>query len=289
MNYKLKKKIGFIYNESKSWFENILELANRREGYLKEKAAPFKQSCWENKEDYEQKEIIGNFIDEISGFMGLSAVPDFSIGPLKENAYGMIDKKAKCISLNENYINDGEGMAGTIVHELAHAYQVQVVTDSNFIKKLANYLDEKKMKKALLKVNPKRFPVEKFIEEMEMDQEELEYEQYIELLIEINAFETEKDFAEIMFGRMTNMQAQKYVTYNGKYNFGFAEETSKGKVVSILPLKKGFMVFGQVIDLDKWEFKFYVVNVMESYSYEYSEYSKAYDKYVELTKHKGVR
>lgn len=289
MNDNLKKKIGFIYNESKSWFENMLELAIKREGYLKEKAAPFLQSCWDNKDYYERKEIIGNFIVEISELMELRAVPKFSIEPLEEHEYGKIDKKAKCILLNVNHLSDGEGMAGTIVHELAHAYQVQVVKDSNFIKNLNDFLDGKKMEKALLKVNPKRFPVEKFLEEMEVDQNELDYEQYLDLLIEINAFETEKDFAEIMFGRMTNKQAQKYVTYNGKYSFGFVEETTKGKCVSILPLKKGFMVLGQVVDLDKWEFKFYVVKDVEGSYFEYDEYSKAYDKYVELLNHKGVR
>ncbi|HFJ9467873.1 hypothetical protein [Bacillus cereus group sp. BfR-BA-01495] len=237
---------------------------------------------WSNLKRNEKKRQINEFFNFMCRRFELEekSKPKLRFKILSSKSFGYYYNNK--VTINRLKLGNGEEIAATIVHELAHAYQWRIITNvhevsyehSNY--PMAKSEFEKRVERIL--ANPAHHPVKEWYEDFQKDQNEMEFDEYINLRIEVFVFEKEVEYCHYMFGRMTNSQAEWYVGFKGKHNFGEMIVSDYGNGVLI---KKDSEL--RLIGVETNEGYKYFVQYQDGKESElYASYTDAYNEYVKL-------
>ncbi len=128
------------YQDS-AYYDTTQEEENAQDKYLKEQIAAilakseYSQTSWDAADTEERKEMLNNFMNEISSIYGVTPnqTINFTNTPPSDGTinYGSYSHGSQTVNINQyiidNYSNSYNIMTSTIVHELRHAYQHQAI------------------------------------------------------------------------------------------------------------------------------------------------------------------
>lgn len=128
----------------KRWIERLREENDKRSAKAAERAQDkymqgqvfdlldqkqFKKRTWKKASVEERKSILNAFMREVSRIMGISISGDIEFASLGENTRGGYTSESNSIRINVDRLGEAGSYAliQTIIHEMRHAYQHQVV------------------------------------------------------------------------------------------------------------------------------------------------------------------
>ncbi|WP_336769685.1 hypothetical protein [Bacillus bombysepticus] len=237
-------------------------------------------SSWWNFQSKKAK-VINEFIQFIGAQYNLEKeeIPEVRFQDLAKDNPGQYQDGVMII--NSLKLDEGEEVATTIVHELAHVYQQKVVDKCEVVElRLKDYktMTEKEKNIARKKANPNDHPVGKWGKELQLDQSDMSPFEYGSLDIEIFALYKEIVAAHYMFRRKTNSQACTYVGYNGIHGVCNVIQTDLGACV-VLNKDETKTLYGYK-EKEVEGYSFYIDFGKGNNSKTFSEYVDAYEEYI---------
>ncbi|GAB6561881.1 hypothetical protein bcgnr5378_38100 [Bacillus cereus] len=216
-------KYGVEYDECKSKecsiFDALIERIRTGHNSNHELYAEnFSRGVWVKFSLNEKKMLLRGFANYIGNVMRLKCVPFVHLVEMEDHVYGLLDTDYYVIRINKKQIEDGVCLASTVIFELAHAYQLQLVKEVADIESECHNMDRSSdgiFKKVSTFLS---LPDAKFIDEKLMrfsvSQGVLATEQYIDKLIEFNSLNIELTISELMFKKVTEIQKMKISGYS---------------------------------------------------------------------------
>ncbi|OSY02089.1 hypothetical protein BTJ45_01152 [Bacillus mycoides] len=256
-NEDFETKYGFAYDNNKTFFDNVFgHLKDLEDKEIADWGQHFQSSLWESTIESRKIDDINKFMDFLAKYFKVKKIPSVKFEQMEENYFGGYLNNV--ITLNTLHLWDGEEVATTLVHEISHRVQEELISEVTRVEKgivgkiadvvvkwgpkwVPGWISKIAFEKRVFTyiVNPKRLPVEKYRKEFNINQNNLKYQTYIALGIEMNAFNAEVEFARRMFGRMTENQARKFADFAGENGYGQKKNTKYGQSVVMERDKKG--------------------------------------------------
>ncbi|GAB6456111.1 hypothetical protein bcgnr5390_12280 [Bacillus luti] len=213
-NGKYGVNYDYCKNGGCSIFDTLIERV--RAGHIsnyKLLAENFSRSVWVKCSLNEKKMLLRGFANHIGNVMRLKCVPFVHLVEMEDHVYGTLDTDYYVIRVNKKHIEDGVSLASTVIFELAHAYQLQLVKEVADIESechnVARSSDElfKKVSTFLTLTNV-RFIDEK-LRQVSVSQSGVTTKQCVDKLIEFNSLNIELIIAKLMLGVITGRRVLK--------------------------------------------------------------------------------
>lgn len=83
----------------------------------------FEPESWEQMDTAQRQDAVVDLVKAISDLQGMPEAPDVEFLNDGYETYGFYSEGGNYIGINENYMNDGRGVANTVAHETRHGYQ----------------------------------------------------------------------------------------------------------------------------------------------------------------------